>query len=81
MTERMQAQQRLHEAQEQLAASQRMEAVGQLSGGIARDFNNQLMIVLGNLETAEQVAKGLSGAALPRLLSSMQSAGLNTPRR
>jgi hypothetical protein len=35
MTERMQAQQRLHEAQEQLAASQRMEAVGQLSGGIA----------------------------------------------
>jgi len=42
-------------------------SVGQLSGGIARDFNNQLMIVLGNLETAEQVAKGLSGAALPRL--------------
>jgi hypothetical protein len=48
--------------------------VGQLSGGIARDFNNQLMIVLGNLETAEQVAKGLSGAALPRVQRALVNA-------
>jgi len=54
--------------------------VGQLSGGIARDFNNQLMIVLGNLETAEQVAKGLSGAALPRVQRALVNAVRGTQR-
>ena len=59
-----------------------MEAAGQLSGGIAHDFNSLLMIVLGNLETAEQVAKAFQGRQYRgcNLLSSMQSAGLNAPR-
>ena len=35
ITERMEAQRRLKETQDQLAASQKLEAVGQLSGGIA----------------------------------------------
>jgi PAS domain S-box-containing protein len=73
----------LKDTEEQLRRSQRLEAIGQMTGGLAHDFNNLLTVVIGNLDLlVEQLAgdprhcglaksalaAGLRGATLTRQL-------------
>ncbi|HEX6362813.1 MAG TPA: PAS-domain containing protein, partial [Albitalea sp.] len=44
----------LRRAQELLSRAEKMDALGQLTGGLAHDFNNMLTVIIGNLETLQR---------------------------
>ena len=72
ITERRQAQLKVEQIQAQLAESQKLDALGQLTGGVAHDFNNLLMIISGSLHTLK---KGMPDEPrLQRALSAIEAA-------
>jgi PAS domain S-box-containing protein len=74
ITERKDAQAALERAREQLAQAQKMEAIGQLTGGVAHDFNNLLMIVSGYTQILKR------GLSEPRQVKALDAIRLAVER-
>ena len=73
VTGRLRDQERLAQAQAALMQTQRLEAMGQLTGGVAHDFNNLLTPIIGSLDILSP--RGIGGARERRLIdAAFQSA-------
>lgn len=76
VTEKVEAQRKLEATRESLFQSQKLEAIGQLTGGVAHDFNNVLAVILSSLQVLERRL----GDGDPLMAKLVQNA-LNATRR
>ncbi len=82
ITDRREAQQALQTAQEQLVQVQKMEALGQVTGGVAHDFNNLLMVISGYIHTIkEKLADDPKGSRAAAAIEKAASRGESLTRQ
>ncbi|RJG55419.1 PAS domain-containing sensor histidine kinase [Sphingobium terrigena] len=72
LTERRESQRALDEARDAIVQTQKMDAIGKLTGGVAHDFNNLLAVIVGSLDLARQ--RMGSGADISRYLDNAMAA-------
>jgi PAS domain S-box-containing protein len=72
ITERRETQLKLEEMQKHLAEAQKLDALGQLTGGVAHDFNNILMVISGSLHFLRKSAS--EDPKMERAISAIETA-------
>jgi PAS domain S-box-containing protein len=71
-----------HETEERLHHSQKMDTIGQLTGGVAHDFNNILTVITGSIEIlAEAVADRPNLVAVAKLIDEAATRGADLTRQ
>lgn len=70
VTDKVKIEHHQQKMEKQLQHSQKMEMVGQLTGGVAHDFNNLLSVIIGNIELLEEMAE--PGSKQIKILQSIE---------